>query len=197
MSSSLPRVPHRRLMEINREAGTAGERAVLVSVIVELTLLSRLEFPGATPDLVIVIVVAIALGVGEADALEEAQAFFLEAQLSAEEAAIAEAAPTTIHADQHYLAANHFLTCSAAPIVDHRGDVVGVLDVSGDHRSYHQHTMALVRMSALMIENRIFTATFDNAITLHFHARPEFIGTLMEGIASFTPGTTRHSARVP
>jgi transcriptional regulator with PAS, ATPase and Fis domain len=33
----------------------------------------------------------------------------------------------------------------------------------------------------------MFAATFENAITLHFHARPEFIGTLMEGIASFTP----------
>ena len=48
--------------------------------------------------------------------------------------------------------------------------------------------MALVRMSALMIENQIFSAAFEEAITLHFHARPEFIGTLMEGIASCTPG---------
>ncbi|CAH0318732.1 Acetoin catabolism regulatory protein [Massilia sp. Bi118] len=102
--------------------------------------------------------------------------------------AIAERAPTTVHADQHYLTANHFLTCSAAPIVDHHGDVIGVLDVSGDRRSFHKHTMALVRMSALMIENQLFAAAFGNAITLHFHTRPEFIGTLMEGIASFTPG---------
>jgi transcriptional regulator with PAS, ATPase and Fis domain len=43
-------------------------------------------------------------------------------------------------------------------------------------------------MSALMIENQLFTAAFEDAITLHFHTRPEFIGTLMEGIASFTPG---------
>jgi transcriptional regulator of acetoin/glycerol metabolism len=102
--------------------------------------------------------------------------------------AIAEKAPSTVHADQHFLAANHFLTCSAAPITDHRGNVVGVLDVSGDQRSFHRHTMGLVRMSALMIENQMFAATFENAITLHFHVRPEFIGTLMEGIASFTPG---------
>jgi transcriptional regulator of acetoin/glycerol metabolism len=101
--------------------------------------------------------------------------------------AIAEQAPATVHADQHYLTANHFLTCSAAPIADHRGKVVGVLDVSGDRRSFHKHTMALVRMSALMIENQLFTAAFEDAITLHFHTRPEFIGTLMEGIASFTP----------
>ncbi len=102
--------------------------------------------------------------------------------------AIAEKTATLVHADQHYLQANHFLTCSAAPITDHQGNVVGVLDVSGDQRSFHKHTMALVRMSALMIENQLFSATFEDSITLHFHARPEFIGTLMEGIASFTPG---------
>ncbi|WP_426117434.1 sigma-54-dependent Fis family transcriptional regulator [Massilia sp. PWRC2] len=102
--------------------------------------------------------------------------------------AIAEKTATLVHATQHYLTANHFLTCSAAPITNHAGNVVGVLDVSGDQRSFHKHTMALVRMSALMIENQLFSATFDDAITLHFHARQEFIGTLMEGIVSFTPG---------
>ncbi|RFP07970.1 MULTISPECIES: sigma-54-dependent Fis family transcriptional regulator [unclassified Duganella] len=102
--------------------------------------------------------------------------------------AIAEQAAVLVHADQHYLTANHFLTCSAAPIADHLGNVIGVLDVSGDQRSFHKHTMALVRMSALMIENQLFSATFEDVITLHFHARPEFIGTLMEGIASFSPG---------
>ncbi len=102
--------------------------------------------------------------------------------------AIAEQKPMIVHADQHYLRFNHFLTCSASPILDSRGKVIGVLDVSGDQRSYHKHTMALVRMSAQMIENQLFLETFQDAITLHFHPRPEFIGTLMEGIASFTPG---------
>jgi transcriptional regulator of acetoin/glycerol metabolism len=101
--------------------------------------------------------------------------------------AIVEKKPTLVHANQHYLVANHFLTCSASPIFNHQGNVIGVLDVTGDQRSYHQHTMALVRMSAQMIENNLFAAAFDEAITLHFHSRPEFIGTLMEGIASFSP----------
>jgi transcriptional regulator of acetoin/glycerol metabolism len=96
--------------------------------------------------------------------------------------------PTIIHADEHYLRANHFLTCSAAPILDCQGKVIGVLDVTGDQNGYHKHTMALVRMSAQMIENQLFLAEFQDAVTLHFHPRPEFIGTLMEGIASFTPG---------
>ncbi len=101
--------------------------------------------------------------------------------------AIAEQEPTMIHANEHYLRANHFLTCSAAPIFDHKGMVIGVLDVTGDQQSFHKHTMALVRMSAQMIENQLFSSVFQDGILLHFNARPEFIGTLMEGIVSFSP----------
>jgi sigma-54 dependent transcriptional regulator, acetoin dehydrogenase operon transcriptional activator AcoR len=96
--------------------------------------------------------------------------------------ALIEEAPTLVHADEHYMYANHFLTCSAAPILDPRGNILGVLDVTGDHRSYHQHTMALVKMSARMIENHWLSDDHRNAMRLHFHSRAEFIGTLMEGI---------------
>ena len=132
---------------------------------------------------------------GDDDFLEKADRVALKAGVAWSEeskgtnaigTAIAERAPTLVHADQHFLTANHFLTCSAAPITDHQGQLIGVLDVTGDQRSFHKHTMALVRMSAQMIENQLFAAAFNDAITLHFHSRPEFIGTLMEGIASFS-----------
>ncbi|MEY8877085.1 MAG: sigma-54-dependent Fis family transcriptional regulator [Leptothrix sp. (in: b-proteobacteria)] len=96
--------------------------------------------------------------------------------------ALIEETPTLVHADEHFLHANHFLTCSAAPILDPRGNILGVLDVSGDQRSYHQHTMGLVKMSARMIENHWLTDDYRNVMRLHFHSRVEFIGTLMEGI---------------
>ncbi|WP_284618896.1 sigma-54-dependent Fis family transcriptional regulator [Aquabacterium humicola] len=90
--------------------------------------------------------------------------------------------PTLVHADEHFMRENGFLTCSASPIFDPRGNMLGVLDVSGDQRSYHHHTMGLVKMSARMIENHWLSDHFRHALRLHFHARPEFIGTLMEGI---------------
>jgi len=96
--------------------------------------------------------------------------------------ALIEETPTLVHADEHFLHANHFLTCSAAPILDPRGNILGVLDVSGDHHGYHQHTMGLVKMSARMIENHWLTDDYRNVMRLHFHSRVEFIGTLMEGI---------------
>jgi transcriptional regulator of acetoin/glycerol metabolism len=92
--------------------------------------------------------------------------------------------PTVVHADEHFMHANDFLTCSAAPIFDPRGNVLGVLDVSGDHRSYHLHTMGLVKMSARMIENHWLNDDFQHALRLHFHSRVEFLGTLMEGIVA-------------
>jgi len=98
--------------------------------------------------------------------------------------ALVDELPTVVHAGEHFMHANGFLTCSAAPIFDPRGNMLGVLDVSGDHHSYHLHTMGLVKMSARMIENHWLSDDFRHALRLHFHSRPEFIGTLMEGIVA-------------
>ncbi len=99
--------------------------------------------------------------------------------------ALAMGAPVVVDGGQHFLSANRFLTCSASPIYDPYGHLTGILDVSGDHRSSNRHTMALVRMSVQMIENRMFASTFTEMLTLRFHARPEFVGTLCEGMAAF------------
>lgn len=98
---------------------------------------------------------------------------------------IAERIAVTVHGDQHFLRANQFLTCSSVPILDPHGNLSGVLDVTGDRRGYHQHTMALVKMSGQMIENRLIASAFSEKLCIRFHSRPEFIGTLMEGIAVF------------
>lgn len=96
--------------------------------------------------------------------------------------ALFEGEPTLVHGPEHFMQANSFLTCSAAPIFDPRGNILGVLDVTGDRRAYHQHTMGLVRMSARMIENHWLSDEYNNRLRLCFHSRVEFIGTLLEGI---------------
>jgi len=108
--------------------------------------------------------------------------------------AIAEGQATTVYGDQHFLRANQFLACSSVPILDPYGKLLGVLDVTGDCRNHHQHTMALARMSAQMIENHLFASAFTEALRIHFHSRAEFIGTLMEGIAAFRADGTFLSA---
>jgi transcriptional regulator of acetoin/glycerol metabolism len=89
--------------------------------------------------------------------------------------------PVTVHQDEHYLSRNIGLSCAAAPIFDHEGDLVGVLDASGESRLAQQHTLALVNMSVQMIENRVFLHQFRHEYIVRFHNRPEFVGTLSEG----------------
>ncbi|WP_345816624.1 sigma-54-dependent Fis family transcriptional regulator [Paraburkholderia sp. PREW-6R] len=101
--------------------------------------------------------------------------------------ALVDGQPTVVHAGEHFLHANRILTCSCAPIADAFGRTIGALDVSGDTRGFHKHTLALVRMSAQMIENHLFSNQFADAVRVHFHARAEFIGTLFEGLAAFAP----------
>ncbi len=99
--------------------------------------------------------------------------------------ALMDAAPITVQGAEHFVERNHILSCSAVPIFGIRNELLGTLDVSNDYLIPQQHTLALVKMAAQMIENRLFSASCQGDIALHFHARPEFIGTLWEGIAVF------------
>ncbi len=133
--------------------------------------------------------------VGDTDFVEKAQQVSLQpGGIWTEEAngtnaigtALVEQVPVSVHSNEHFIAINQFLTCSAAPIFDPKGRMLGVLDVSSDSATYQRHTMALVRMSAQMIENQFFAHECNDEILIHFHLRPEFIGTLYEGIAVFS-----------
>jgi transcriptional regulator of acetoin/glycerol metabolism len=93
-----------------------------------------------------------------------------------------ERAPLIIHRDQHFFSRNTGLTCCAAPIFDHSGELVAVLDASGESDRAQQHTLVLVNMSAQMIENRLFLHRFKDEFVVRFHSRPELVGTWGEGI---------------
>ena len=90
-----------------------------------------------------------------------------------------------VHGEEHYLQSNHFLSCAASPIQDHSGNVIGILDASGDKRSFHPHTAALVEMCARTIENNWFRDKFRQTQQLHFHGMAELIGTAEEGVLAF------------
>ena len=87
-----------------------------------------------------------------------------------------------VQGEEHFFQSNHFLSCAASPILDHSGNVIGVLDASGDKRSFHPHTTGLVAMCARTIESNWFRDKFRQSIRLHFHPMAEFIGTSEEGI---------------
>jgi transcriptional regulator of acetoin/glycerol metabolism len=94
---------------------------------------------------------------------------------------LVERRPISVHQEEHYLSRNIGLSCAAAPIFNHSGELVAVLDASGESRLAQQHTLALVNASVQMIENRVFLHQFRDQYIVRFHNRPEFVGTLSEG----------------
>ncbi len=98
--------------------------------------------------------------------------------------ALAEGCPVEVHGGEHYLERNSFLTCAASPILSATGELLGILDISGDYRSGHAHTLGLVSTAARMIENRLLAATCKRNIRLHLHSAPEGIGSVAEGIVA-------------
>jgi transcriptional regulator of acetoin/glycerol metabolism len=100
--------------------------------------------------------------------------------------ALADGAAVVVHGAEHYLERNAFLTCAASPIVDPTGQLLGVLDISGDHRGYHPHTLGLVRSAARMIEHQLFEARHGHGLQLRLHTQPEGIGTVTEGLVALS-----------
>ncbi|HVL43796.1 MAG TPA: sigma-54-dependent Fis family transcriptional regulator [Acidovorax sp.] len=96
--------------------------------------------------------------------------------------ALAEACAVEVHGGEHFLERNNFLTCAASPILSATGDLLGILDISGDYRNGHAHALGLVSTAARMIENRLLAATCKRNIRLHLHSAPEGIGSVAEGI---------------
>jgi len=98
--------------------------------------------------------------------------------------ALAEACAVEVHGGEHFLERNNFLTCAASPILSATGELLGILDISGDYRHGHAHTLGLVSTAARMIENRLLAATCKRNIRLHLHSAPEGIGSVAEGIVA-------------
>ncbi|WP_455883543.1 sigma-54-dependent Fis family transcriptional regulator [Pseudomonas putida] len=95
----------------------------------------------------------------------------------------------TIHRDEHFRGRHTGLTCSASPVFDPHGELLAVLDVSSAREAVSRqsqfHTMALVNLSAKMIESCYFLRHFESHWLLRFHLQAESVGLFSEGLLAF------------
>lgn len=96
--------------------------------------------------------------------------------------AIVDQAPTEIFGCEHFLPQNGFLTCSASPVFDPHGSLMGVLDISGDSRLYQSHTLGLVRMGAQLLERNLFDAEFSSDLLVSLYLNPDQVGCVQEAV---------------
>lgn len=69
--------------------------------------------------------------------------------------AIIEAKPVSVIGDQHFIQHHRFISCSANPIFDHLGHLIGVLDITSEQKKHDFSTQVLVQNMVLQVENQL------------------------------------------
>jgi transcriptional regulator of acetoin/glycerol metabolism len=104
--------------------------------------------------------------------------------------ALALGRPVAVTGPEHYFHRLGEVSCTAAPVRDSAGSVVGVLDASSYFESRQLHTLALVQMAAAHIEAGLFAHETAGHWLLALHPRREFLDTLSAGLVAFDAGGT-------
>lgn len=68
---------------------------------------------------------------------------------------LATAKPVLVNAVEHYLQICHQLTCAAAPIIGHDGELLGTVNVTTEASEYHPHTFGMTVAAADAINTDI------------------------------------------
>lgn len=129
--------------------------------------------------------------IGDENILEEAfsykmmpGAFMDEANIgtNAMGTALAEKMPVQVSGEEHYIEAYHKWTCSAAPIRDSRGKIIGTMDLTGYSKHVHPHTLGMVVAAANAIEHILQVKDYNEALCLEKHYNDAVINSISAGI---------------
>jgi transcriptional regulator of acetoin/glycerol metabolism len=69
--------------------------------------------------------------------------------------ALVEAKPVTIIGEQHFIHQHRFISCSANPIFDHQGQMVGILDITSEQQQHDSSVQFLIQNMVQLIENQL------------------------------------------
>jgi len=84
---------------------------------------------------------------------------------------INECIPVQILGDDHFINAYHKWTCSAAPIMDPGGKLIGVINLTGYTQGVHPHTLGMVVAAAFSIEHIIAEGAVRKKRKMHEHIK--------------------------
>lgn len=78
---------------------------------------------------------------------------------------LVEKRPIQVSGNEHFVSVYHRWTCSACPIKDTNGNILGVLDLTGYSEAVHSHTLGMVVAGAKAIENELIANTLKNQLS--------------------------------
>jgi Transcriptional activator of acetoin/glycerol metabolism len=101
--------------------------------------------------------------------------------------ALASRRGVNVFASEHFCRENHRLTCYAAPIFDPQGELVGVLDISGDYHVHEPHLLGTVVSAARAIENKLLLQNAQKQLITTYLQMSSIMDVVPEGLLFLDP----------
>ncbi|GBF33724.1 zinc sigma-54-dependent two-component system [Desulfocucumis palustris] len=90
--------------------------------------------------------------------------------------------PVQVYGYEHYCKCATLSTCSAAPIHNEYGDIIGVLDLTGPYKHVNIHTLGIVVAATSAIERKILLEKAYNEVNLANSLKQTVMESISEGI---------------
>lgn len=95
--------------------------------------------------------------------------------------AIVEATPVSILGEQHFIHQHRFISCSASPIFDHQGQMIGVLDVTSEQLEHEMPVQVLVQNMVQLIENQLLNYIPNGSIRVDLACEKSLLNSGWQG----------------
>lgn len=96
--------------------------------------------------------------------------------------ALFEEKPVSVIGDQHFIQQHRFISCSASPIFDHLGNLMGVLDITSEQKKHDFSTQVLVQNMVQQIENQLLNQIPQGHIRVDLACEQSLLNSGWQGI---------------
>ena len=95
---------------------------------------------------------------------------------------LARGIPVQINDEEHFCQRGHGSTCSASPVFDPEGQILGIIAMSGDAKTVHPHTLGMVITAASAIENQLRIQKTSDELQLKNNYMEAIIDSIDSGV---------------
>ncbi len=92
--------------------------------------------------------------------------------------------PIQVIGAEHYYECYHELTCSAAPILDAHGQLLGIMDMAGPKEMAYPHTLGMVVATTKAISRQLCIAESNRQVDLTNHYLSTLIDSVTDGVVA-------------
>ncbi|USD43824.1 sigma-54-dependent Fis family transcriptional regulator [Vibrio sp. SCSIO 43135] len=96
--------------------------------------------------------------------------------------ALVEAKPISVIGEQHFIKQHQFISCSASPVLDHMGNLRGVLDITSEQQQHDVTTQVLVQNMVQLVENHLLSHIPEGSIRVDLACEKALLNSGWQGI---------------